>query len=151
MSFSSPVRRGLGSSSFAGEETEAQERSPQSAWRSLNPELVLPRCRLPLAPQLQPAPQPWAAQEPHSCVIVPLSPQDTGCWGSGQRQNFVESGGNCPASPSAVTLLLCTALHTHIPATCPSVCLVHALLATWKHLPRGVTSAHTAYIQCKEI
>lgn len=37
--------------------------------------------------------------------------------------------------------------HTHIPATCPSVCLMHTLTATWTH----VTKAQAAHTQQKEI
>ena len=115
MSFSSPVRRVLGSSLFAGEETGSREVPPKSAWRSLSPELVLPRCCLPLAPQLQPAPQPWAPQEPHSCVIVPLSPQHTGCWWGGGEwaaAEFCGIGWKLPSHP-VQSHFCCARLCTH--------------------------------------
>lgn len=63
-------------------------------------------------------------QEQHSCVVGPSVPstQDT----EGRSwQDFVESSGNCPASPNALTLLLHEACAHTYPSDAP--CLVHAL------------------------
>lgn len=137
----------------AGEETEAQERSCNRRGGASAQSRGCPHC-LPPAPRLQPAPQSWVAQKLCSCALVPVSLAHRQ-WGIGRRAvaGFCETGWQLPGLAHAVTLWLCmaTVLHTHIPTICPSVCLTHALLATWTHLPMDVIRAHPAHIQGKEV
>lgn len=67
--------------------------------------------------------------------------------GGGQWQDSVALSGNCPASPNAVTFLLCTALRIHI-----SLLHAHLSVSCTRSLQLGhVTKAQAAHTQQKEI
>lgn len=102
------------SSSFAREETEAQEKSP-SGMEEPQPRAGSNRELTFSCTSASTAPHPGAPQEQHPVSFLSLSPAPSSqAAGGGPWQDSVELSGNCPASPHAITLLLCTALHTCI-------------------------------------
>lgn len=140
------------SSSFAREETEAQEKSP-SGMEEPQPKAGSDWELTFSCTSASTAPHPRAPQEQHSRVI-PLSVPSTQLTGSRRRA----VAGFCGIEWKLPSLTQCHHTfavhgfaHMHIPPTRPSVCLMHILTATWTHMSVNITKAQAAYIQRKEI
>lgn len=140
------------SSSFAREETEAQEKSPSGMEEpqpraGSNRELTFSRT------SASTAPHPGAPQEQHPRVI-PLAVPSTQLTGSGRRAvaGFCGIEWKLPSlTPCHHTSAVHGFAHMHIPPTRPSVRLMHRLTATLTHTSVHITKAQAADIQREEI